>query len=147
MNKDEYELKGESSLPLEIHKIQFHKDERSDPKTGSIVAIRPCAEKYNDETFLGIYIGCLSIQSHPFIKREKIDGNDHNTLHIYDHQNPAIYVFKLKKIIYGIESYWKIIRNVDEFEELTDNDIENVWYVKLLKKMAENEQDSKKSQE
>jgi len=47
--------------------------------------------------------------------------------------NPAIYIPKIGKVIYGMESWWKVINNKEELKDITDNDINNVWYVQALK--------------
>jgi len=49
--------------------------------------------------------------------------------------NPAIFVPELKKIIYGCESWWREIESVDDFTSISEEDIENTWYVKLLKSL------------
>lgn len=41
--------------------------------------------------------------------------------------NPAIFVFDLKKIIYGCESWWGFIESEDELRTITDIDIEMVY--------------------
>lgn len=57
------------------------------------------------------------------------------------HNNPAIFVPELKKIIYGCESWWKTIRSVDEFSKISNEDINNTWYVKLLQSMDQPEEE------
>lgn len=47
--------------------------------------------------------------------------------------NPAIFVPELGKIIFGMESWWGRIKSEEELKDITDGDIENVWYVKMLK--------------
>jgi hypothetical protein len=50
--------------------------------------------------------------------------------------NPAIFVPELNDIVYGAASWWGEIEDEDELNDLiTDDTIESVWYVKLLKKM------------
>ena len=34
--------------------------------------------------------------------------------------NPVIYVFELKKIIYGCESYWSFMKDSHDFEEIME---------------------------
>ena len=46
-----------------------------------------------------------------------------------------------KKIIYGCESWWKTIRSVDEFSKISNEDINNTWYVKLLQSMDQPEEE------
>ena len=53
--------------------------------------------------------------------------------------NPAIYVFDLQRIIFGAESWWGIIENPEELKDITDDDINNIWYVKALKAMYKEE--------
>ena len=47
-------------------------------------------------------------------------------------QNPGIFVPELRKIVYGCGSWWREIKSVDELEAITNEDIENTWYVQLL---------------
>lgn len=94
---------------------------------GCLCEIKPCGEEYNDKTYIGIYIGELPISITTSFDEEKgILKN--GTMH-----NPAIFVPELKKIIYGCESWWRVIESIDDFTEISDEDIENTWYVKLLK--------------
>jgi hypothetical protein len=51
--------------------------------------------------------------------------------------NPAIYVPELRKIIFGCGSWWSEIESPDEIKDITDDDIENCWYVRLAKMMQE----------
>lgn len=41
----------------------------------------------------------------------------------------------------GYESWWGFIKTVEDFQEITDEDISNVWYVKALKELSEQEQE------
>ena len=50
--------------------------------------------------------------------------------------NPAIFVPELKQIIYGCESWWGIIDDLNELKDITEEEIESVWYVRLLKEMC-----------
>ena len=50
-------------------------------------------------------------------------------------QNPGIFVPELRKIVYGCGSWWREIKSVDELEAITNEDIENTWYVQLLQNM------------
>lgn len=54
--------------------------------------------------------------------------------------------FELKKIIYGCESYWSVINDPNDFEDITKESIDNVWYVQLLKEFYEEKEcDTKKN--
>lgn len=109
--------------PIENHSISA--------EIGSIVEIRPCGEKYQDKSYIGIFLGDLPIAiNSSFNKKSGILSN--STI-----DNPAIFVLELKEIIYGCESWWRAIESVDDFNGITDEDINNTWYVKLLKNTLE----------
>lgn len=92
-------------------------------------------EEYNEKTYIGIYIGDLPIQILTSYK-ESTGQLINSTMN-----NPAIFVPELKKIIYGCESWWKTIRSVDEFSKISNEDINNTWYVKLLQSMDQPEEE------
>jgi len=94
---------------------------------GNLVKIRPCGEEYKNKTYLGLSLGELPTS---------ISSSYSPTTHVLTNStshNPAIYVFDLHKIIFGYESWWSAIENENELKEITDKDIDNTWYVKLLK--------------
>ncbi len=84
---------------------------------GTFVSIRPCAEEYDNKTFLGVYIGALSVN---------------NMTH-----NPCIWVPDLQEYIFGFESWWGEIETPEQLHDISDADIQNVWYVRALKQLAE----------
>lgn len=94
-------------------------------RTGDLVQIKPCGEEYKGKTYLGIFLGMAALSTHIEIKEDKFECK----LSSY---NPAILVPELKKIIYGCESWWGKINTVEELKQITKEDIESVWYVKLL---------------
>lgn len=54
----------------------------------------------------------------------------------------GIYIGDLPiQILYGCESWWKTIRSVDEFSKISNEDINNTWYVKLLQSMDQPEEE------
>lgn len=95
---------------------------------GDYVSVRPCGSDYQDETYLGVYIGEISLGTSYFFDRES-DGK----LEVMHNNNPAIFVPDLNKVIFGCESWWGKINSEDDLKQITDQDIENVWYVKALK--------------
>ncbi len=101
-------------------------------KTGSLVSIRPVADEYDNKTFLGIYLGVMTTGNMVEFK----DGVLHISL---GHYNPAIFVPDLGKTIFGYESWWGEIESEEQLRKITDDDIQNVWYVKALKQIAESE--------
>lgn len=94
---------------------------------GSLVKIRPCGEEYENKTYLGVFLGDLPTSPYITLNPET------EVLSVDCATNPAIYVFELKKIIFGYESWWSVIENEDELKNITDEDINNVWYVKLMR--------------
>lgn len=117
--------------PLTIDGITVKKIENHALRqVGAPVRIRPCGEEYGKKTYLGIYIGDLPIQS--TVQHDE----KQNKLIIGTMDNPAIYVFELKKVIYGYESYWQPIKDLENLKDITDETIENQWYVKALKEIA-----------
>lgn len=104
--------------------------------SGSFVSIRPCAEEYGDKTYLGMYIGEIATSSIVNIKDDKLVCS-------WSSYNPAIFVFDLSRVIFGYESWWGEIESEEDLRKITDIDIENVWYVKVLKTMSE-EQDNER---
>ena len=121
--------------PLEVSKINNSTDKSSyrGSQIGKFAMIRPCGEEHKGKTYLGLYLGELPVGNH-------ISHNpDTKELNISFHSNPAIFVFDINKIVYGMESWWGIIENENDLKEITDIDIENVWYVKALKQINESE--------
>lgn len=96
---------------------------------GALCEITPCAEEYNNKSFIGIYLGDLPIAITTSHNRETGFINSRAMT------NPAIFVPEIKKIIYGCESWWREIETIEDFKGIGKEDIENTWYVKLLKSL------------
>lgn len=100
---------------------------------GTLVKIRPCAEEYQNKTFMGIYLGDLPMGiSSSYNEETQILTNR-------AFSNPAIFVPELKKIIFGAESWWSEIKAGDDVSDITDEDINNQWYVQMMKDLSKNE--------
>lgn len=123
--------------PLTINGIENHFNDNmySLYSCGKLVKIKPCGEEYKSKTYLGILLGELPIGA--FISYY----GDDRKIHVNPHMNVGIFVPELKKIVYGCESWWSEIKNPEDFAEITSEDIENVWYVKLLKSMIDKKQE------
>ena len=117
--------------PLTIQGIENKPIEKSGigHTCGALCKIRPCQEEYQGRTYLGIYLGDLPITIVSSYNEEN------GVLTNRTMKNPAIFVPELKKIIYGMESWWREIESEDDLKEITQEDIENVWYVKALKEI------------
>lgn len=100
---------------------------------GTLVRIRPCAEKYGGKTYLGILLGDVNIPC----SVEKKDSR----LVIHYMDNPAIYVFELKEVILGMESWWGTInsKDIQQIKDLTNDEINNGVVMKLIKIIIENQ--------
>jgi hypothetical protein len=117
--------------PIEVSKINIDNQVTGlrDKSIGRFVSIRPCAKEYQNKTYLGIYLGDLPTSNH-------VTHNDETKeLNISFTTNPAILVFDLKKIVYGYESWWRLIESEEDLKQITDTDIDNVWYMKVLKEV------------
>lgn len=52
-----------------------------------------------------------------------------------------IFVPDLMKVVLGVESWWDTIDKPEDLKQITDVDIQNVWYVKALKEMAQKQKE------
>lgn len=119
--------------PIEVSNIETNNQLSGfmSNRVGKFVKIKPCNKDYGGKTYLGLFLGDLPIGNNVSYKE------DSKELKISFSTNPAIFVFELNKIIYGCESWWGIIKNEDELKDISDNDINNVWYVKALKSLSQ----------
>lgn len=120
----------------DIKDFEFAKDEPlrtgkalfSDTRTGDFVAVRPCSKEYSNKTFLGVYLGEAALSQGIKLEDGKLKTN-------LSHYNPAIFVPDLNEIIYGCGSWWGKIESAEDLKQISDTDINNVWYVKALKNL------------
>lgn len=127
---------GRIQYPIQVNAIAW--DDRRGPvsnwrtqHTGAWVQVRPCGEKYEDKTYLGIMLGNLALGASATLHPET------GILHLsYSFHNPAMYVPDLKEIIFGMGSWWKILESPEDLTAITDLDIGNVWYVKAIKDLT-----------
>lgn len=140
-NMDNFEIECDKftskyiEYPLTINALELSKEPAIEDgfsgKIGDLVKVRPCAEEYQNKTFLGIYLGEMDIGLHASL------NTGTKVLSVYRIHNLAIFVPEIKKIIYGCGSWWGKIKDESELKAISDNDIDNTWYVRLLKDMAE----------
>lgn len=122
--------------PIQVNAIETEKLEGMMMYvSGSLVRIKPCAEEYKGKTYLGLYLGHLPLKNTISYDEEK------QVLKVGAVHNPAIYVFSLKKIIFGAESWWCKINSPEDMKEISEEEINNTWYVKLLKTMCQEEKE------
>jgi hypothetical protein len=120
-------------FPIIVKEINVDKDSAYSKgpdrrKIGKFVSIRPCAEEYDNKTYLGIYLGEIAQLIRVSFHSEEQKLEVSNSMY-----NPAIYVFDLKIIIFGCASWWSVISSPEQLKEIKDLDIENVWYVRAMK--------------
>jgi hypothetical protein len=123
------QLSHEFEYPLEVSKIMARGGASLGMhEVGSLVRIRPITDNEEKKTFFGIYLGDLH--------RETIlaRGTKSNTLFVSSRTNPAIWVFARNQIVWGDSSWWGPIESEEQFDEcITDESIDSIWYVKLLR--------------
>jgi hypothetical protein len=99
--------------------------------TGRWVAIRPCDKQLGGKTFIGIMLGDVALSISVSVHRET-----HVAVVGLAHYNPAIWVPDLQRIVYGCESWWGVVKGPDDLRKITDQSINNLWYVKAAKEMG-----------
>ena len=100
----------------------------------TLVSIRPCAEKYKEETFLGFLLGNIDVGL-------IVGFNEENgKLTIARDYSPAIFVPKMQKIFYGYESYFKIIEAEEDLKGINKEELKNPLYAKAFDKIFNNVQ-------
>lgn len=99
---------------------------------GDMVAVRPVGDEHGGRTFLGVLIG--EIAQGVSMGHRKADD-----FLVYDMagHNPAIFVPDLSTVVFGNASWWGRIRSADDLRQISDADIENVWYVRALRQIEE----------
>lgn len=104
----------------------------SEKGPGTFVSIRSCKKEHGDKTRLGLLIGYVPIHAGvEFSKETK------RLKFIVSGDNPAIFVFDLNEVVLGCESFWGAIESEKQLREITNDDIQNVWYIKALKQLSE----------
>lgn len=88
----------------------------------SLVEVKPCGDA---KTYLGIYLGDFALGM-----SYKVVGNELQVKPIFN--NPAIFVPELNRVVFGCESWWRTIDNIEDAQGISKEDIENCWYVQIL---------------
>ena len=125
--------------PINVKKINNSNERFSLYEPGGFVAVRPCAEEYGNKTYLGLFLGELPDSNYVLYNTKTEE------LNISMSCNPAMFVFELNKVIYGYESWWRKIEKEEDLKQITDADINDVWYVEAFKTLSE--QNKKKGEE
>lgn len=122
-----FAMKAKDLAVIEHCEVEIFNDYHG-TKIGDLVKIKPCGEWAEKKTYLGFFIGDV-----PQATGMKIEDNKIKSYLSF--RNPAIFIPEVKKIVYGCESWWSKIESEDELKEITNVDIDNIWYVKALKEI------------
>lgn len=101
---------------------------------GRFVMIRPCNKELNPDgkTFLGLYLGDMRVMGGGL----RYNKETQRIQFLEQYGNPAIFVFDLKRVVFGYASWWGIIESEEQLQKITDADIDDVWYVKALRALS-----------
>lgn len=95
------------------------------------VSVLPCSKEFGGKTYLGWLLGDLA-------NGQQVQLGENGVMEIsMSFHNPAIFIPELGRIVYGRESYWSSIKSPEDLREITNADIEDVWYVKALKDLTQ----------
>jgi len=95
------------------------------------VAVRSVNPKHGNKTYLGVLLGDMA-------QGVSASLNKDGVLSIgLGWHNPAMYVPDLHEVIFGSGSWWSPIEKPEDLRQITDADIQNVWYVRALKEMEQ----------
>jgi hypothetical protein len=96
---------------------------------GAPVKVRIAGE---DDTHDGFYLGELQTDTPlvAFYPKSK-------ELRLVARRNPALFVPKLNRIVWGMESWWAFVGPGEEKKSISDADIEDTVYVKMMKAMED----------
>lgn len=114
--------------PLTINGLDIEPMEAWDLHSiGDLVAVRPCSDNPDGKTYLGLYLG-----EQPWFLSASYQRTD-KCLHVRSACNPMIYIFAAKTIVRGANSWWTRIKSEADMKDITDDAINNTWYVQMLK--------------
>lgn len=124
-------------FPITVNSVEFEEADPLRPKLlfggacGDMVAVRPCADEFEGKTFLGVLLGEMPLTVGVAFNKET--GSLHVRRQLY---NPAIFIPERNAVVFGCGSWWGKIKNESQLRQITDNDIQNVWYVKALEQLV-----------
>ncbi len=99
--------------------------------SGFLVKVRPCDKELEGKTFLGIYLGEVALSIRATYNADARTIGISPTMH-----NPAMWVPALGRVIYGCGSWWGRIKTEADLRQISDADIDSVWYVQALRSLA-----------
>jgi hypothetical protein len=124
--------------PIEVTKIDQKPIDYQDCLYKSYIG-KPVKVRVGQKTYLGVFLGELPTSAH-------IQHNEQSGVLTVNHMtNPAMFVPELNRIVFGHESWWSVLESTDDFKEITDQDIKNVWYVQLAKSLMQQPEEGKEA--
>lgn len=123
--------------PIEVNGIHFEEEDTLRPSFGrkgtKWVAVRSCNKKHGNKTYLGILLGDMALSVRVTLSPEGILQVEQAMY------NPAMYVPELHEVIFGCGSWWTPIDTPESLRQISNADIENVWYVRAMKDVESKE--------
>ncbi len=95
-------------------------------KNIQLVEVNPCAAEYESKSFIGLYLGDFPQSVSGTYTEDKFIIKPSRT-------NPLIYIPDTNTVVFGSNSFWRKVEKIEDFKGISKEDIENTWYVKLLK--------------
>lgn len=114
--------------PREVQSVRFMNVPFEKNPGKKYVAVRPVDSQ---KTYLGIYLGNAPIML------SGVYNIPAKEIRVAARTNPQIFIPELMKVVFGYESWWAQIEDEKQLRQITDHDIQNVWYVKALEEMSE----------
>lgn len=119
---------GTLPKPITVKVVDQRKKPGRSEGVGNFVSVRPVGD---EKTYLGILLGDMEA----FASTQYSAKSE--TLFVMHSTNPAIWVPDLNRVVRGYESWWSPIKSEEHLREITNDDIDNIWYVKALKSLEQ----------
>lgn len=101
------------------------------PGLSDWVAVRPCGEEFGGKTYLGVMIGDIALSISARYDRES------GVMSITPGMlNPAIWIPEKRAVVFGCGSWWRRIKTQEDMKQISDADINNVWYVRAMRDLG-----------
>jgi hypothetical protein len=126
--ENRYRSVDEMEFPLTIEGIGSTHVVAGDRGVGKWCSVRPASDT---NTYLGVYLGDLLIEAAPYFDTKT------NKLIIMQRRNPGLWVPDLNRVVWGLESWWNVLQTPDDLKQITDADIQGIWYVRALASLSE----------
>lgn len=141
-SKKTMKIGPEIEFPLTLNGIEYKVDppvrmESDGYKAGQFVAVRSCKEAHGDKTRLGVLVGFVPINVNVALKHPEGNSKEGILSILTRSSNPLIFIPELGESVLGAGSWWGSIKDEKQLREITDEDIQNVWYVKALKQLSD----------